>query len=369
MRRWIIALGSNVADPPAAITLAWWAIVAGMPLHRSRLSQFVTSEPAEGATGAQFCNAVGLGWTDIGLNDGLRRLQRIELAFGRDRQREGWHGARPLDLDVVDITAVLQDDPELMLPHPRLAHRPFVLEPLAQLCPRFRDSRTGKTVNQLLLNALAGLLVTVGACRHHAEPPIPVAAPDQPAPVHVVAKYPLDHPPRVDELLNSWSLVSADDDGLDLMRATAPGITVARLATDAGLRRWVMWAVYREMRGQQLGAHFEQIRNLVDRLQQAAPEAPETLACRVQLRLLLLQGPQGELAQNGIDRQIIQDLRSDLATLAALHTWNGPGEFDAARIAFELGRVDALLVAWREPEVALPHAASAATAATDSAGQ
>lgn len=134
-RRWIIALGSNLADSERAVALAWRAVVALLPLRDGRLSPLWRTAPAEQATGGVFSNAVGLGWCACEPLHGLEVLQRIERAFGRDRAREGFHGARPLDLDLIDVAGLTLQHPRLILPHPRWQQRGFVAGPLAQICP------------------------------------------------------------------------------------------------------------------------------------------------------------------------------------------------------------------------------------------
>src|SRR5262249_3706948 len=74
---------------------------------------------------------------------------RIETQFGRDRAREPHHGPRPLDLDLLlyGEHALVRD--ELVVPHPRMEERTFVLEPLCALAPELRLA-SGKTVRERL---------------------------------------------------------------------------------------------------------------------------------------------------------------------------------------------------------------------------
>lgn len=137
MRRWIVALGSNLAGGEAAVHQGWRAAVALLPLEHPRLSSVHFTDPAEGAVGPPFANAVGIGWSNAEPLEGLAVLQRIERAFGRDRRAEGFHGARPLDLDVIDVGGLLLAGPLLTLPHPRWVQRPFVVLPLNEVCPEF----------------------------------------------------------------------------------------------------------------------------------------------------------------------------------------------------------------------------------------
>jgi 2-amino-4-hydroxy-6-hydroxymethyldihydropteridine diphosphokinase len=135
LRRWAIAIGSNLADPPGAVALAWRAVVALLDLQSPSVSRCWTTEPAEQAHGPLFANAVGCGWTTRSAGDGLATLQRIERAFGRDRDREGFHGPRPLDLDLIAIEDDWIDLPALTVPHPRWHQRIFVAGPLAEIWP------------------------------------------------------------------------------------------------------------------------------------------------------------------------------------------------------------------------------------------
>lgn len=78
----------------------------------------------------------------------LRLLQRMEAAAGRRRERR-W-GPRTLDLDLLHYEGVRLRRPELVLPHPGLAERPFVLAPLAEIDPQLVPSADGRTVRELL---------------------------------------------------------------------------------------------------------------------------------------------------------------------------------------------------------------------------
>ena len=150
MARIIIALGSNLADPPAAVTKGWDRVVDVLDLRQPRISRIHISTAAEQSVGPDFANAVGLGETSLGPRQALACLHRIETGFGRDRVREGKHGDRPLDLDLIDYDGKRMDEPKLMLPHPALARRDFVLVPLLEIAPEFIDARSGQSARQLV---------------------------------------------------------------------------------------------------------------------------------------------------------------------------------------------------------------------------
>lgn len=98
-------------------------------------SSLYLSRPQGGPMQPDYWNAVvGIStvWTPLTL---LHLLMQIERRFGRSR-RERW-GPRTLDLDLLVYGEVTMDTPELVLPHPRLTTRRFVLEPLQELFPDF----------------------------------------------------------------------------------------------------------------------------------------------------------------------------------------------------------------------------------------
>jgi len=148
--RVIIGLGGNLSDPSAGLPLAWRCAVHALALDRPQLSSVHSSRPAEGASGAHFANAVGVGYTTLGPVEVLRILQGIEHAFGRARWKEQATRGRPLDLDLVDHGARIMNEPGLELPHPRLASRDFVLMPVVEIAVDFVDPKSGRKATELL---------------------------------------------------------------------------------------------------------------------------------------------------------------------------------------------------------------------------
>jgi 2-amino-4-hydroxy-6-hydroxymethyldihydropteridine diphosphokinase len=74
----------------------------------------------------------------------LEELQEIEASFGRDRTRETRRGARTLDLDILLCGDASVTVPDLVIPHPHIGERLFVLVPLLELAPDLLDPRTGR---------------------------------------------------------------------------------------------------------------------------------------------------------------------------------------------------------------------------------
>jgi 2-amino-4-hydroxy-6-hydroxymethyldihydropteridine diphosphokinase len=140
-----IALGSNRRGrhgSPAETVRAAAAAIGAERLSRVRLT------PALGPAGRGFANAVALVRTDLDPPALLAWLKQVERDFGRRGGRR-W-GPRVLDLDIVLWSQGAWAGDGLIVPHPEYRRRRFVLEPLAEVAPTWRDPITGATVRQLL---------------------------------------------------------------------------------------------------------------------------------------------------------------------------------------------------------------------------
>lgn len=176
----LVALGSNLAHgglPPAGIVAAAMEEVAalGAAARRSRLWR----SPAWPPGGAEYVNAAISLDTMLTPEDLLGRLHAIEARWGRERTAR-W-GARTLDLDLLAWGEAVRPDAatqgawrelspdaqrsaapdRLILPHPRMQDRGFVLLPLGDVAPGWRHPLTGHTVRGMLdalpPEALAGV--------------------------------------------------------------------------------------------------------------------------------------------------------------------------------------------------------------------
>jgi 2-amino-4-hydroxy-6-hydroxymethyldihydropteridine diphosphokinase len=132
-----IAIGSNRSHGrfgrPAAVVEAAIARLDG-DFNLFDASQ-VMLNPAHGLSGREFANAVALIESDLMPFDMLRALKRIEQDFGR-RRGQRW-GSRVLDLDIAAWSGGSYSSRGLTIPHPRLAERSFVLQPLASIAPNW----------------------------------------------------------------------------------------------------------------------------------------------------------------------------------------------------------------------------------------
>jgi 2-amino-4-hydroxy-6-hydroxymethyldihydropteridine diphosphokinase len=140
-----IALGSNRRSrhgSPAETVRA-----AAGALGVERLSR-IRATAAVGPAGRGFANAAGLIESALDPPALLAMLKRIERDFGRRGGRR-W-GPRVLDLDIILWSEGSWAEDGLVIPHPEFRRRAFVLEPLAEFVPGWRDPVTGATVRQLL---------------------------------------------------------------------------------------------------------------------------------------------------------------------------------------------------------------------------
>ena len=144
----LIALGGNVGDVRATFAIAIDAIcAAGTASLMARSSDYATP-PWGDENQPPFVNACIEIETDLDPHALLQALHDVERTHGRDRTRERRWGPRPLDLDLLAYDDLSIEAPGLILPHPRLFERAFVLVPLSEIAPHRRIS--GRTAADAL---------------------------------------------------------------------------------------------------------------------------------------------------------------------------------------------------------------------------
>jgi 2-amino-4-hydroxy-6-hydroxymethyldihydropteridine diphosphokinase len=155
-----IALGSNVGDRELNLLRAV-AELAKLPGSKvTALSPFYDTEPVGMASSENFLNAVLRFESSLHPDGLLHELMRIEAdIFGRERS--GRVDSRRMDLDILFYgDRVVEAPPQLVIPHPRLQSRRFVLEPLLAIAPEFIHPVLGKTVSELFAGLYDKSLVT-----------------------------------------------------------------------------------------------------------------------------------------------------------------------------------------------------------------
>ncbi|HEY0179750.1 MAG TPA: 2-amino-4-hydroxy-6-hydroxymethyldihydropteridine diphosphokinase [Dokdonella sp.] len=137
-----VGLGSNLGDPPRQIRSALQALDAPPHTRVVQRSRLYRTPPWGVADQPAFVNAVAELATALAPRELLDALLEIERRHGRRRDAARW-GPRTLDLDLLTFADRRVDEPGLVLPHPRLAERAFVLVPLAEIAPDLAIPRVG----------------------------------------------------------------------------------------------------------------------------------------------------------------------------------------------------------------------------------
>lgn len=146
-----IGLGSNLSgsmgDPQKQIQTALAKISDHSEIHQLNTSSFYRTSPVGPQDQPDFINAVAQVKTSLKPLALLDYLQKIENEHGRER-KEHW-GARTLDLDILIFGQQSIHNTRLIIPHPRIEERAFVLVPLLEVKPNF-SSASGKSTADLL---------------------------------------------------------------------------------------------------------------------------------------------------------------------------------------------------------------------------
>jgi 2-amino-4-hydroxy-6-hydroxymethyldihydropteridine diphosphokinase len=133
-----LGLGSNVGDRLAHLQGAVDGLGATPGVTVVAVSPVYETSPVGGPPQDDYLNAVVAVETDLGPRELLGVAQGLEARAGRVRA-ERW-GPRTLDVDVLIVGDVAVDEEDLVVPHPRMRERAFVLVPLADLAPSWGDA-------------------------------------------------------------------------------------------------------------------------------------------------------------------------------------------------------------------------------------
>ncbi len=143
-----IGLGSNLDDPAAQLDEARRRLSLVEGLEITRISSYYATPPVGVIDQPWFINAVAAIRTRLSPEGLLDALLQVENDMGRIRKQR-W-GPRLVDLDLLLYNNIVVNTPRLLVPHPEMPNRGFVLLPLAEIAPQALHPVRQKTAVQLL---------------------------------------------------------------------------------------------------------------------------------------------------------------------------------------------------------------------------
>jgi len=130
----LLGFGGNVGDVRATLANAVATFADGKDVRLRYASSHYLTPPWGVLNQPRFINMAISVDTQLGPRELLQRAMNVEVKFGRDRSQGRW-APRTLDIDLLSYDDLVIDEPGLILPHPRMFERAFVLVPLNEIVP------------------------------------------------------------------------------------------------------------------------------------------------------------------------------------------------------------------------------------------
>ena len=146
-----LGLGSNLGDRKDFLSMAYNHLCSEA-IREFRASSIYESEPLLKMPQPKYFNMVICGLTVLSPPELLKKCQQIEISLGRIR-RERW-GSREIDIDILSYGSRIIDNGDLLIPHPEIENRSFVLMPMLELSPEWLHPETGIKIKALWDNWL-----------------------------------------------------------------------------------------------------------------------------------------------------------------------------------------------------------------------
>ena len=139
-----IGLGSNLGDRKENIMQAIEKVRQLKDTKVTKISSIIETEAQGGPPQGKFLNACLEIETELTARELLRNLQNIESELGR--VRDARYGPRTIDLDILLFDNLRISDSDLIVPHPRILEREFVLAPLKEIAPEIVNELVSENI-------------------------------------------------------------------------------------------------------------------------------------------------------------------------------------------------------------------------------
>lgn len=144
-----IGLGSNLGQREKYIAAALNALESTKDVNVDKVSSLYETQPVGGPAGQpKYINAVAVVRTTLTPARLLKVCQRIEDSL--ERKRKVKYGPRTIDLDILTFDDEIVSEADLMIPHPLMHERGFVMEPLNEIAPRWKHPVLQLTAKEIL---------------------------------------------------------------------------------------------------------------------------------------------------------------------------------------------------------------------------
>ncbi len=147
MTRILLSLGANLGDRFDTIEGAVATMIEQNIIANPVLSSFYESEPVGYEEQPSFINCALVGFTTLQPKELFNHIKLIEKYFGR-KDRPRWH-ERELDIDIILFGDLIIQDEDLIIPHPRMSERRFVLLPAHEIASDMIHPYLNKTITEL----------------------------------------------------------------------------------------------------------------------------------------------------------------------------------------------------------------------------
>ena len=145
----VLGLGSNLGDRESNLAAAITSLGIYNDISDINSASFYESEPLYETNQPKFLNTVISCNTEFSAFQLLDAVQHTELLLGRPKEREK-NQRRIIDIDILCYGDSYIETEELIIPHPDIINRKFVLVPFCELMPDYKIEKIGKTISELL---------------------------------------------------------------------------------------------------------------------------------------------------------------------------------------------------------------------------